>query len=271
MTEIIDQTKPSEADGPATEKTGGQGLPPWRMFAIVAVASASGGLAGILAVKGLLAAKGLTAAHLAWGLEGVAKANAASATLLPSSQAALGTLAPSAATSPLPGTAVGAAGWADKLAAFCGKLAQNPLIAGVAAGTVGGAGTGLGVAVGKLSGVRQQLQEHLGRIEALGHETAQIKATLVETDGTVGRKTGHSSADAERLEDIVGIGEVYAERLRVAGVTSFAGLSTLSAERVKEIVGRGLPLSIESIRSWIKQADALAKGRHPEADDLNHK
>ncbi len=26
MTEIIDQTKPSEADGPATEKTGGQGL-----------------------------------------------------------------------------------------------------------------------------------------------------------------------------------------------------------------------------------------------------
>ena len=267
MAEIIDQTKPSEADGPATEKTGGQGLPPWRMFAIVAVASASGGLAGILAVKGLLAAKGLTAAHLAWGLEGVAKANAASATLLPSSQAALGTLAPSAAASPLPSTAVSAAGWADKLAAFCGKLAQNPLIAG----TVGGAGTGLGVAAGKLSGVRQQLEEHLSRIEALGHETAQIKAAFVETDGTGGRKTGRSTADAERLEDIVGIGEVYAERLRVAGVTSFAGLTTLSAERITEIVGRGLPLSIESIRSWIKQADALAKGRHPEADDLNHK
>jgi len=204
--------------------------------------------------------------HLAWGLEGVAKTNAASTTLLPSSQAALGTLAPSAAASPLPSTAVGASGWADKLAAFCGKLAQNPLIAG----TVGGAGTGLGVAVGKLSGVRQQLQEQISRIDALGQETAQIKAALVETEGTGGRKTGHSTAGVERLEDIVGIGEVYAERLRVAGVTRFAGLAALSAERIKEIVVRGPPLSIESIRSWIKQADALAKGGHPDADGLNH-
>ena len=95
-------------------------------------------------------------------------------------------------------------------------------------------------------------------------------------------KTGHAAASAEavaeatqnggpagedRLEDIVGIGEVYADRLRAAGVVRFADLAALPPKRVKEIIGRGFPLSKENIQSWIKQADGLAHGRHPETFD----
>jgi len=71
-------------------------------------------------------------------------------------------------------------------------------------------------------------------------------------------------AGAERLEDIHGIGEVYAERLRAVGIAGFAELASLPPARVKEIIGR--PLSLKSIQSWISQADAFAHGKPPGPD-----
>jgi len=66
------------------------------------------------------------------------------------------------------------------------------------------------------------------------------------------------------LEDIVGIGEVFAGRLRAAGIGSFAELAASSPERIRQIVGRRAPLSGEPISSWIKQAEGLARGLHPQ-------
>ncbi len=61
-----------------------------------------------------------------------------------------------------------------------------------------------------------------------------------------------------RLEDINGIGKVYASRLREAGVTGFAELAATPTGRVKEIVEREFPVSAKTIQSWIGQAAALA-------------
>ncbi len=70
--------------------------------------------------------------------------------------------------------------------------------------------------------------------------------------------------DGDPLEDIAGIGEVFAGRLRAAGIGSFAELAASSPERIRQIVGHRAPLSGEPISSWIKQADDLARGRHPQ-------
>jgi len=79
-----------------------------------------------------------------------------------------------------------------------------------------------------------------------------------------GQSMPHAPPGGDLLEDIVGIGEVFAGRLRAAGIGSFAELAASSPERVRQIVGRRAPLSGEPISSWIKQADDLARGRHPQ-------
>jgi len=68
---------------------------------------------------------------------------------------------------------------------------------------------------------------------------------------------------AGRLEDINGIGKVYAGRLREAGVTDFAKLAATPPGRVKEIVESEFPVSAKSIQSWIEQAAALAQAGSP--------
>ena len=107
-------------------------------------------------------------------------------------------------------------------------------------------------------------------VEATAPASAEkaVAETLSHSAANSARASGGRKhirpAGGEQLEDIVGIGEVYANRLRNAGVTRFAELSALPVERIKEIIGRGFPLSAESIQSWIKQADALASGIHPD-------
>ena len=79
-----------------------------------------------------------------------------------------------------------------------------------------------------------------------------------------GQSMPYAPPRGDPLEDIVGIGEVFAGRLRAAGIGSFAELAASSPERIRQIVGHRAPLSGEPISSWIKQADDLARGRHPQ-------
>jgi predicted flap endonuclease-1-like 5' DNA nuclease len=56
------------------------------------------------------------------------------------------------------------------------------------------------------------------------------------------------------LEDIYGIGPVYASRLREAGIRTFADLAETPAERIDEILGRHQPQAAQ----WIAEARSLA-------------
>jgi predicted flap endonuclease-1-like 5' DNA nuclease len=85
---------------------------------------------------------------------------------------------------------------------------------------------------------------------------ADSEATLVQTRPT--RK--------DRLEEVEGIGPVYAKRLNEAGIFLFAQLAELSADRVREIINPEEWQKIEP-ESWIAQARVLANPDHLE--DIN--
>ncbi len=63
--------------------------------------------------------------------------------------------------------------------------------------------------------------------------------------------------DPDQLEDIDGIGEVYAQRLNKAGIYTFAQLAEVSPERVREIINPEEWQKIEP-ESWIAEAKELA-------------
>jgi predicted flap endonuclease-1-like 5' DNA nuclease/uncharacterized protein (DUF697 family) len=64
------------------------------------------------------------------------------------------------------------------------------------------------------------------------------------------------------LQTIRGIGPVYAEKLKAAGITRYAELAALSPEQVRDAIGRN-PVSGENLSSWIEQAAALAQADIP--------
>jgi predicted flap endonuclease-1-like 5' DNA nuclease len=73
-------------------------------------------------------------------------------------------------------------------------------------------------------------------------------------------------ADPDPLEDIVGIGEVYAQRLNQAGIYTFAQLAELAPERVKEIAAAEAWQEIDA-EGWVAQARGFAfkKAQHTRA------
>ncbi|HXV98160.1 MAG TPA: helix-hairpin-helix domain-containing protein, partial [Anaerolineae bacterium] len=73
-------------------------------------------------------------------------------------------------------------------------------------------------------------------------------------------------ADPDQLEDIVGIGRVFAQRLNDAGIYTFAQLAELTPERVEEIVEVEEPQKIDA-DGWIAQAKGFAfkKAQHTRA------
>jgi predicted flap endonuclease-1-like 5' DNA nuclease len=56
------------------------------------------------------------------------------------------------------------------------------------------------------------------------------------------------------LTEVVGIGPVFAERLREAGISTFAQLRATDATRVAEITGA----SVSRVDGWLIQAEALS-------------
>jgi len=90
-------------------------------------------------------------------------------------------------------------------------------------------------------------------------ETARLEISRLQAQATaplgapLGPTTPAAPARPDHLPDINGIGQVYARRLNDAGVFTFAQLSELSPERLREIVQ---PQEWQTLdfASWITQA-----------------
>ncbi|NJN92737.1 MAG: DUF4332 domain-containing protein [Anaerolineales bacterium] len=114
-------------------------------------------------------------------------------------------------------------------------------------------------------------QQRLAQLEAensqrpsLGERSMPSRsAHMPDLDATI---TQMKPVKKDRLEEIEGIGPVYAKRLNDAGIFSFAQLAEQSADRVREIINPEEWQKIEP-ESWIAQAVILANPDHLE--DIN--
>jgi predicted flap endonuclease-1-like 5' DNA nuclease len=266
MNETTRNATPADAAAPTGDRKRLFGLG----LGVVAASTLAGGLAGYAAVKGLLLVKGASAAQLAMG----AKTAAQTAGLAP---VAATTVATATGSTAAPATTATVGGWSGKLAGALKWLGGNA--APLGAGAVGGGAAGLGLAGSKVSKLRGQLQDFAAKTETLSAETARFASSLGDLAGLreqvqdqaaklsaveagldelKAKRASEPESTTDRLEDIHGIGEVYAERLRAAGVHTFGQLAAESVERVRDIVGRGSHLTNENIKAWIEEAATLA-------------
>jgi predicted flap endonuclease-1-like 5' DNA nuclease len=258
-------------------------------------AAVTGGVIGFALVKGALLAKSAAAAQqLALGAKTAAGSAQAAATPLSGIQGAVSngaahfaavpstasgaaahlSAAPEAASGALTNlsgaqaASTGIATWGSKLSGLFSHALEGLQgnLAPLAAGTLGGGAAGLGLAARKSAKAAKGLQEQAAQIETLGAQAGRIEQALnaaasdlqaLKTQAT--RPNAPASAPAkEALEDIHGIGEVYAERLRKAGIHSFAQLAAATVGRVRDIIGRGSHLTDDNIKDWIEEARGLA-------------
>ncbi|MGH8552738.1 MAG: hypothetical protein ACRERS_05525, partial [Methylococcales bacterium] len=219
----------------------------WSTLRILAAAAVTGGIAGIVVVKSLLVAKGVTVARLTITADTAIKA-AAAPTITVNSGALVGGLTAAAAPS---------TGSTSMLASLFGTLSNNlaPLTVGLVSGTAGGGLTGFGMARSAMAQGEKMKQGVARDIDAIREETASLRTALDAVEAPQARP---KKPTGESLEDINGIGEIYAERLRSAGIDNIPRLAALSPEQVREIIGRRAPLSLEHYATWIEEAAELA-------------
>lgn len=97
------------------------------------------------------------------------------------------------------------------------------------------------------------LTQELASAEA---NVTSLKAQLADALSQVG-ESKEVYVQADRLQKVNGIGNVYAQKLNDAGIFTFAQLAKETAERLTEIVS---PESWQSIEpdAWIAEAATLA-------------
>jgi predicted flap endonuclease-1-like 5' DNA nuclease len=86
-------------------------------------------------------------------------------------------------------------------------------------------------------------------VEEKGRQAAAAKSQATET----ATRTAGAVLAADDLTEIKGIGPVFAERLRQAGITTFADVAKTPAEQLREVTHA---TSVANPDEWIAQAKA---------------
>ena len=98
--------------------------------------------------------------------------------------------------------------------------------------------------------------------EAAGHER-QLRAELQQAQGEITALQEQlarqfnpvSERQLERLEDVDGIGEDYAHRLRDAGISTISDLAVATPEALHDAIGADA-WQVADTESWVAQAQA---------------
>ncbi len=124
-----------------------------------------------------------------------------------------------------------------------------PLTAAV--GAVGGGAAGVGVVQGKVRSVQSKLKEQTAQTETLGVQVHKLKEemTVVTTKVQV--------VDVTDLEQIRGIGPVFAKRLNDAGVHTLTDLVTKTEAELETIIGKSRAGAMFDPVVWITEAQQL--------------
>lgn len=118
---------------------------------------------------------------------------------------------------------------------------------------------------GNIEGLNDTLFEMQARLSAL--ETSALGATTrILTVSEEPRLAQVFVRESDPLEDINGIGPVYAQRLNEAGVYTFEQLAILNADRIIDIIK---PRQFQEIdpQGWIDEARLREKGNQNKEND----
>jgi predicted flap endonuclease-1-like 5' DNA nuclease len=135
-------------------------------------------------------------------------------------------------------------------------------------------------------GQQATLEDVRGLITTLNERNLNISAVLTQQSSALSSLVAHQTQDtdrldalqqqltgfinrqkaAEHLQDIKGIGAVYAERLQAAGIMSFDQLVRYTPDQLREIVQAPKGLRVNTA-SWIDQARAYLTSARHEAED----
>lgn len=226
---------------------------------LVTAAVIIGGTSGFLLAKGAGVAKGVAVAR------GVVTAKSGSAAIIPSlvaPHATTGAALPSSTTL-LNHSIAGGSALMSKLHALLNNLSANAVP--VTAGAVGGGAAGVGA-------TRYQVRQVKGELAAQKTQTASAQAarTYLENALATARnnlnelQTKLAAQPAapvvqDRLEEIKGIGRVFAQKLNAAGIHTFADLAAQTPEHLREIIGANRASSTIQPAEWIQQAQQLSR------------
>jgi predicted flap endonuclease-1-like 5' DNA nuclease len=108
----------------------------------------------------------------------------------------------------------------------------------------------------KLATVEHKLQGAQAKSRGPEQTLAKSPSNLKPTAKPAAKSPKKERSD--RLEQIKGIGTVFARRLNEAGINTFEQLAQLSPDRIREIVQAGARQKIEP-ETWIEEARALGE------------
>lgn len=208
---------------------------PLKTVGLVALAGATGMTIGVIAAKGILASKGVAAVGAALAQNGATAQSAAS-------------------------ILTGATTLGGKAAALFGLLTHNALP--ITVGAVGGGAAGVGVMQGKVRRVQEELDAQVVQTTAAQAETSQMQDKLNTAEAQLNQlqsqlaESPHPAAP-DPLEDIQGIGPVFARLLREAGIVTFADLAAQTPEQVRAVVASVRGGKMVNAQAWIDQAQQL--------------
>lgn len=208
---------------------------PWQTVGLVALAGVTGMAVGVIAAKGILASKGVAAVGAAL-VQPHSTAQGAAAIL------------------------TGAATLPDKAVALLNLFTQNALP--ITAGAVGGSAAGVGVMQGQVRRTKKQLTEQLAQTAIAQATTQQAQQALRQAEAQLSQLQSQATAAppaVNPLEQIQGIGPVFARRLHEAGVLTLADLAAQSPDQVRAIVASVRGGKMVNVQTWIDQAQQLLR------------
>lgn len=258
---------------------------------IVAVAAATGAVVGVVVVKSglafnaVLAAKSVTpsvalpavvksslvAKPLAATALPATATSGASATAVLNTLATNGTAALNNAAGLVNSVTTTGATISTQLTSLFNLLSQNAIP--LTAGAVGGGAVGAGVVKRQVRDVEERLNEQVAQTEAYQTEATRLQAALATAEAKITdvpatvippapAVVAPAPAVPDSLEEIRGIGLVFARRLNEAGIVTFADLAAKTADQVREILG-ARSVARFNVQDWIDQAQQRVASRQP--------
>ena len=121
------------------------------------------------------------------------------------------------------------------------------------AGAVGGGAVGVGVTQGQVRAVKEHLQEQTVQAAAYQAEAVRLQAELTAVAESKSVAV-HEPPAQDPLEQIRGIGPVFARRLNEVGIFTFADLATQTPEQLRTRMGAVHANRLFNPQAWIDEA-----------------